>query len=82
MLNAQEGGRHVATRHHVIWAKALHRHDQLAKYHPVPWLRGHNVSWHQVFRLPESVHDKVHDKDWLIHRMAIRIVYFQALVIL
>ena len=29
---------------------ALHRHDQLAKYHPVPWLRWHNVSWHQVFR--------------------------------
>ena len=28
---------------------ALHRHDQLAKYHPVPWLRWHNVSWHQVF---------------------------------
>ena len=33
---------------------ALHRHDQLAKYHPVPWLRWHNVSWHQVFRLPEG----------------------------
>ena len=33
---------------------ALHRHDQLAKYHPVPWLRWHNVSWHQVFRLPED----------------------------
>ena len=31
---------------------ALHRHDQLAKYHLVPWLRWHNVSWHQVFRLP------------------------------
>ena len=33
----------------------------------------------------ESVHDKVHDKagrDWLIRRMAIRMVYFQALVIL
>ena len=29
---------------------ALYRHDQLAKYHPVPWLRwpnGPNVSWHQ-----------------------------------
>ena len=36
---------------------ALHRHDQLAKYHPVPWLRWYNVSWHQVFRLPEGVHD-------------------------
>ena len=33
---------------------ALHRHDQLAKYHPVPWLRWPNVSWHQVFRLPEG----------------------------
>ena len=33
---------------------ALHRHGQLAKYHPVPWLRWHNVSWHQVFRLPEG----------------------------
>ena len=31
-----------------------HRHDQLAKYHPVPWLRWHNVSWHQVVRLPEG----------------------------
>ena len=30
----------------------LHRHDQLAKYHPVPWLRWPNLSWHQVFRLP------------------------------
>ena len=42
----------------------------------------------------ESVHDKVHNKvvrnkvhdkagqDWLIRRMAIRMVYFQALVIL
>ena len=41
----------------------------------------------------ESVHDKVHDKvhdevhdkagrNWLIRRMAIRVVYFQALVIL
>ena len=32
-----------------------------------------------------KVHDKVHDKagqDWLICRMAIRMVYFQALVIL
>ena len=34
---------------------ALHRHDQLAKYHPVPWLRWPNVSWHQVFRLPETI---------------------------
>ena len=25
---------------------APHRHVQLAKYHPVPWLRWHNVSWH------------------------------------
>ena len=25
----------------------LHRHDHLAKCHPVPWLRCH-VSWHQV----------------------------------
>ena len=33
---------------------ALHRHNQLTKYHPVPWLRWHNVSWHQVFRLPEG----------------------------
>ena len=33
---------------------ALHRHDQLPKYHPVPWLRWPNVSWHQVFRLPEG----------------------------
>ena len=33
---------------------ARHRHDQLAKYHPVPWLRWHNVSWHQVFRLPKD----------------------------
>ena len=36
---------------------ALHRHDQLAKYHPMPWLRWPNVSWHQVFRLPEGIHD-------------------------
>ena len=28
--------------------------SQLAKYHPVLWLRWHNVSWHQVFRLPEG----------------------------
>ena len=45
-----EGGRLDAKRHYVILAKALdgigpclstalHRHDQLAKYHPVPWLR-------------------------------------------
>ena len=34
---------------------ALHRHDQLAKYHPVPWLRWPNVSWHQVFHLPEPI---------------------------
>ena len=33
---------------------ALHRHDQVAKYHPVPWLRWHNVSWHQVFDFPEN----------------------------
>ena len=26
---------------------ALHRHDQLAKYHPVPWLRCPNVSWYE-----------------------------------
>ena len=39
-------------------APALHRHGQLAKYHPVPWLRWHNVSWHQVFCLPEGWGDK------------------------
>ena len=33
---------------------ALHRHDQVAKNHPVPWLRWHNASWHQVFCLPEG----------------------------
>ena len=38
-----------AKRHFVILAKALHRHDQLAKHHPEPWLSWHNVSWHQVF---------------------------------
>ena len=38
-----------------VWAhiktgrSPMHRHDQLAKYHPVPWLRWPNVSWHQVF---------------------------------
>ena len=36
------------------FSAALHSHDQLAKYHPVPWPRWHNVSWHQVFRLPEG----------------------------
>ena len=30
----------------------------LAKYHPVPWLRWHNVSWHQVFRRPEGRGDR------------------------
>ena len=39
---------------HFVFSTALHRHDQLAKYHPVLWLRWHNVSWHQVFRLPEG----------------------------
>ena len=34
---------------------ALHRHDQLAKHHPVPWLRWPNVSWHQVFHLCEPI---------------------------
>ena len=33
---------------------ALHRHGQLAEYNPVPWLRWHNVSWHQIFRLPDG----------------------------
>ena len=33
---------------------ALHRHYQLAKYHPVLWLRCHNVSWHEVVCLPEG----------------------------
>ena len=28
---------------------ALHSHDKIAKYHPVPWLGWHNVSWHQIF---------------------------------
>ena len=28
---------------------ALHSHEQLAKYHLVPWLRWPNVSWHQIF---------------------------------
>ena len=41
---------------------ALHRNDQLAKYHPVPWLR---VSWHQVFRLPEGIHEVVLDSGWV-----------------
>ena len=38
---------------------ALYRHDQPAKYHPVPWLRWHNASWHQVFRLPEGWGDQM-----------------------
>ena len=33
---------------------ARQMHEQLAKYHPVPSLRSHNVSWHQVFCLPEE----------------------------
>ena len=55
MLNPQEGGRLDAKRHLVISAKALHRHDQVAKYHPVPWLRWPNVSWRQVFHLREPI---------------------------
>ena len=39
MLNPQEGGRLDAKRHYVILAMTKHRYDQLAKYHPVPWLR-------------------------------------------
>ena len=34
---------------HFVVSTALHRHDQLAKYHPVPWLRWPNVFWHRVF---------------------------------
>ena len=45
---------------------ALHRHDQLAKYHPVPWLRWPNVSWHQVFHLPEGIHDEFLDSRWVL----------------
>ena len=38
----RHGGGGASTQH-------CNRHDQLAKYDPVPWLRWHNVSWHQVF---------------------------------
>ena len=34
---------------------ALHRHDQLDKYHPVPRLRWPNVSWHQIVHLREPI---------------------------
>ena len=37
-FHPQEALRLDAKRHYVILGKALHRHDQLAKYHPVPWL--------------------------------------------
>ena len=36
-------------------------------------------------KVHDKIHDKVHDKagrDWLIRRMAIRMFYFQALIIL
>ena len=36
-------------------------------------------------KVQDKIHDEVHDnegRDWLIRRMAIRTVYFQALVIL
>ena len=54
MLKPQQGGRLDAKRRYVIVAKALdgiwlspppclstalHKHDQVARYHPVPWLR-------------------------------------------
>ena len=41
--------------HRGCLSTALHRHDQLAKYHPVLWLRWPNVSWHQVFHLREPI---------------------------
>ena len=39
-----------------LHSTALHRHDQLAKYHPVPWRRWHDVSWHQVFAFLRTEH--------------------------
>ena len=50
---------------------ALHRHDKLAKYHPVPWLRWPNVSWHQVFHLPEPIVNLINMHLSWIHRESI-----------
>ena len=36
-------------------ARRRQRVPQHRKYHPVPWLRCHNVSWHHVFCFPEGV---------------------------
>ena len=44
---------------------ALHKHDQLAQYHPVPWLRWPNISWHQVFRLSKGIQDGFLDSRWV-----------------
>ena len=54
MLNPQEGGRLDAKKHLVILAKALDGIWPVGHACPVPWLRWPNVSWHQVFRLPEG----------------------------
>ena len=58
---------------------ALHRHNQLAKYHLVPWLRWHNVSWHQVFRLPEgwaSIFPEIWSSDEVLNIKFMRIIKF------
>ena len=66
-----------------VASTALHKHDQLAKYHPVPWLRWPNVSWHQVFcywgylrwvlgfKMGSWIHDRFLDSRW-VHKESLR----------